>query len=352
MILATPDNAIDEASLMADQPSATSTWKWKVWKRIVWNRIVWKRKVKEAARGANATGANDVTVTDSAPTMPTDAEQSEVMLAEAMQMPVCDEEGGIPPRRIRALRACVTGGGHVRAEVGCQDAVEYGIRDGHTLISVLADGAGSAAHAEVGAQVAVAAALQILSDLAHLEALTTNIDTHLEAVSGLLRQAAAEAREAVRREAEARNTPLRAFASTLIVIINLPCGTAVAHIGDGAVVVRDAAGQLLTLSAPERGEYANETSFLTNENALDTLRLSLFPGVVTHMAAFTDGIQGMALESRTWQPHSGFFTPLFHFVDRLAEEDSVGTEQLTAWLQSPKIMERTDDDMSLLLARF
>ena len=65
-----------------------------------------------------------------------------------------------------AAAAAVRGRSHERSGAPCQDAVLFLHRKGFVTVA-LADGAGSALHADVGARVAVAAAVRALEELFH-----------------------------------------------------------------------------------------------------------------------------------------------------------------------------------------
>lgn len=59
---------------------------------------------------------------------------------------------------------------------------------------------------------------------------------------------------------------------------------------------------------------------------------------------FSDGLQmyqGVA--------HAPFFAPLFKFI-AVAKDLDVTHQELTEFLQSPRVCDRTDDDLTLLLA--
>ncbi len=62
---------------------------------------------------------------------------------------------------------------------------------------------------------------------------------------------------------------LRDFATTLTCLAATPEQLIVGQLGDGAVVARGADGILDTVTTLQRGEYANETYFLTQEQALE-----------------------------------------------------------------------------------
>jgi hypothetical protein len=212
------------------------------------------------------------------------------------------------------------------------------------LVAAVADGAGSAALADVGAQLAVEAAVAEISQRVELADPLAGQDL----VADLLRAAFRKAQDALGREARARDRAPNELASTLIVAVAAPHLVAAAQVGDGACVVQGPNG-LRCLTVPEAGEYANETTFLTSAGMEAALRVSVSAEPCDHLALFTDGLQRLALNLADVAPHGPFLAPLFRFLD--ATPDRAGaTQRLRSFLTSPRLAERTDDDLTLLLA--
>src|SRR4051794_32809250 len=152
----------------------------------------------------------------------------------------------------RALGASVAGAGHRARGVGCEDASAVELLDDGTLLVAVADGAGSAPRASEGSTRAVAAAMAALRSGADLCAV-------MHAARGSLEPVAAGDR-------------LRDLATTLLVVRATPAGVDTAQVGDGAVVVRRGES-LEVVAADAKGEYLNETVFLTSEAWRDSLRI-------------------------------------------------------------------------------
>ena len=120
-------------------------------------------------------------------------------------------------------------------------------------------------------------------------------------------------------------------------------------VGDGAAVVGDDTDTLMALATPHSGEYINETTFITSPEAIQTAQVGVWHGVARHIAAFSDGLQMLALKMPAGLPHAPFFMPLFHFMASMTDAADA-QDQLAAFLRSPRVRERTDDDVTLLLA--
>ena len=141
----------------------------------------------------------------------------------------------------------------------------------------------------------------------------------------------------------------RELASTLIVAVATPEAIAIAQVGDGAAIARRRDQNLISLTTPQTGEYANETTFLTSENVLDIAQYRVWEGEPDRLALFSDGLQLLALKMPEAEPHQPFFAPLFQFISQPMEEEAA-KEQLEKFLRSPRVSQRTDDDLTLVLA--
>ena len=159
------------------------------------------------------------------------------------------------------------------------------------------------------------------------------------------------AREAVEREAELQGLTARDLAATLIVLLATEDLVVGAQIGDGAAVVADVDGTLIALTTPQSGEYLNETTFLVSPRAVEQSQTTVWRGRVAYLAAFSDGLQMLALRMSDRTPHAPIFTPLFRFIQEQQEIDEAG-RQLRAFLGSPRIAQRADDDLTLFLAHW
>ena len=245
----------------------------------------------------------------------------------------------------RTLGVSVRGSSHEKTGQPCQDVVLWRtLRDG-ILLAAVADGAGSAALSEMGAALAAAAALDFLeSRLKGGELPASDEDWRL-----LLKSAAAQARESVVAEAGRRSQPARDFASTLLLLIATPDLAAALQIGDGAALVSDGPDALAPMIRPAASEYLNETTFLTSENAVESAAIEIRRGVVRRIALFTDGLQMLALKMPSYEAHPPFFAPLFRFLEA-APDLTEAREQLKVFLNSPRIRQRADDDLTLFLA--
>ena len=245
--------------------------------------------------------------------------------------------------------ARVAGTSHQAQALPCQDAFACRVWQAGgappVLIAALADGAGSAEMAEVGAALATSLVTEIVAD-----ALTEVLGR--SSLADILRYAVGETRQAIELKAGHDARAINDYASTLLVAVLSPTSGAIGQIGDGAAVIDDGAGSWRPVHWPDHGEYANTTSFLTQNDALDQLRVATFDQPVRRVALFSDGLERLLLDFRTRTAHGPFFDSIFR---RLAPPIGAGhlavvSEELAALLASEKVNSRTDDDKSLLCA--
>ncbi|MFO0852688.1 MAG: protein phosphatase 2C domain-containing protein [Gemmataceae bacterium] len=232
-----------------------------------------------------------------------------------------------------------TGTSHRAKSLPCQDAFRYAplVPGGEWLIVVVADGAGSASHSDVGAQLVCD---QFVWQVQDVEPVTLFAQEGMAAVF-------AAVRESLVAEAGRLGLPPRELACTALVAVVGPEGAAFAQVGDGAIVVGDGTGYRAVFW-PDPAEYANATDFLTDDRHANALRFEATAGPVVDVAVLTDGLQRVALDFAARRPHEPFFRPLFDRLRDTPDPDSLH-DPFRAFLDSPRVNERTDDDKTLVL---
>jgi hypothetical protein len=256
----------------------------------------------------------------------------------------------LPPSRWQLAVASAIGSSHREFGKPCQDAgridVVVDALGGVCLIAAVADGAGSAALSEHGAQATcnalVAAVRRWWQDPAR---------GFLD--DSVLHFAFDEAHAALELQAQVHDCPLRELACTALLTVVTPTAAGFAQIGDGAIVWQPVGAQAPLQIAfwPEQGEYANVTRFLTDGDWASVLHTRCEPAVVQHLSLFSDGLQRLALKLAEKAPHGPFFAPLWQALAALdPAEQARFAHDMQQWLLSPAIEARTDDDKTLLLA--
>jgi hypothetical protein len=215
--------------------------------------------------------------------------------------------------------------------------------DQEALIVAVADGAGSAQFGGRGAQLACEIACDQMGRW--LAAAAERLPTRQHLIEWF-----SSVRGVLEETAQGEALPLREFATTLLLLIVLPHAAAYGHIGDGGIAV-DSGGGLELVFWPEAGEYANMTRFITDEDALEHVRMVVTDSAPDEVAVFTDGIQRLALDFKTCSVHAPFFAPMMAVLRRQPPAECAALdEQLAAFLDSAKVNSRTDDDKTLVLA--
>ena len=105
------------------------------------------------------------------------------------------------------------------------------------------------------------------------------------------------------------------------------------------------------MTSPQSGEYLNETTFLISPKAMEQAQTNVWRGSLAFISAFSDGLQMLALKMSDGTPHAPFFSPLFRFIHEM-EDMTEAKSQLNSFLRSPRITQRADDDLTLLLAHW
>ncbi len=246
----------------------------------------------------------------------------------------------------RWCAASVIGSAHVAGGAPCQDDHAVACPEGETLIAAVADGAGSALHAEIGARRACNAFVACVSR--RLEELS--LDGWEEAD---LRALVSETRSEIVSLAEASGNALGDYACTFLAAVIGPRRAAFIQIGDGAIVqgAGDDDGWALVFW-PQRGEYANSTFFLTDEDALERIEIGLAADGVTEIALLSDGLENSVLNYADRRIHAPFFEAMFGVAQSAGAPgpDAALSGRLADYLSSDMIDRRTSDDRTLVLA--
>jgi hypothetical protein len=252
--------------------------------------------------------------------------------------------GNSPGCAWRIIGAAVQGSAHERMNLPCQDALGYYVTPSGAALICVADGAGTAGQAERGAQAAVHQALS---------ALEANLSRGFPQDESGWRELIGEifflARQELEDLAAAEHLPLHSFATTLACAVALDGLLVTGQVGDGVVVAGSGEGELFTAALPQRGEYANETYFLTSFEALERLEVMVFPQPIAALALMSDGLTRLAMQLPAYQPHRPFFIPLLSFAAQ-APDQTQAEEQLADFLLSERVCARSDDDKTLVLA--
>lgn len=252
-------------------------------------------------------------------------------------------------RTWQVVGASVRGTSHFKTMIPCQDACAYMVTDAGILLAAVSDGAGSAARSDLGAQQAVNQAIEIL-----FGRLLDGRPASHRAWGELLFETFCETRRRVLGLVEEQGGQSREFACTLTILIADPNWLISGQIGDGFAAAQTADGQLIAVAAPQRGEYADSTYFITADDAPERFEGRVYRqgrdiAAVRSLAVMTDGLINLAIDKRSGLPHQPFFEPLMEVPGNIRNHETA-LEELYNFLVSDRINTRTDDDKTLVLA--
>jgi serine/threonine protein phosphatase PrpC len=171
------------------------------------------------------------------------------------------------------------GHGHALDGTRGQDRTGYLSRGGIQALC-LADGAGSATHSEHGAEALVHEGCRLLAE--RFTDFVTSEDG-LQVKLDILQRL----RDRLKEIAGHREWELKDLAATFLAVAVSGDRFVVVHVGDGVIGYMKN-GELRVASTPDNSEFANETTFVTSEDAM--ARMRLYRGSL-------DGVSGFVLMS-------------------------------------------------------
>lgn len=157
-----------------------------------------------------------------------------------------------------------------------------------------------------------------------------------------------EAREQLQSIATTGGLELRDLACTLLVAVLGSEKGVFMQVGDGAWIAENE-GECRPITWPMNGEYANETTFITSPAWAESLQFCVWNKPISGIAGFTDGVQALSLHFASKAVHAPFFEPMFAALRGASDELSL-IPLFHAFLDSPQVNGRTDDDKTLVLA--
>jgi serine/threonine protein phosphatase PrpC len=250
------------------------------------------------------------------------------------------------------VRSCV-GTRHQKQQQPCQDYGSYCLLNNDVIVGAVADGAGSAKYSDVGAQLAVVKVITMFREIARSpqteEPLShpLNVKEARKLFSLIVREVVAT----LERQALNEHYAIADLACTLLVFVATPHWLAAMQIGDGFIIVGLQGEKHKLLFQPDKGEFVNQTTFVTSANALDQMQVNVFSGKQKFICASTDGLERVAIRMNDWTPFPPFFQPLEEYLweTHNPEQDD---EYIKNFLNSERLNARTDDDKTLLLCLY
>lgn len=242
---------------------------------------------------------------------------------------------------------------HQKKQQPCQDYGNYCILNHNVIVGAVADGAGSAKYADVGAKLAVEAVITIVREIATSPQPKENLSHPLneQEARKLFSKIVAEVVATLEEKAIQESYAIADLACTLLVVVATPHWLAAMQIGDGFIVVGLQGEAYQLLFQPDKGEFVNQTTFVTSPHALDEMQVDVLLGQHKFICAATDGLERVAIRMNDWTPFLPFFKPLEEYLweTHHPEQDD---EYIKSFLNSERLNARTDDDKTLLLCLY
>ncbi|MEH2159605.1 MAG: PP2C family serine/threonine-protein phosphatase [Nostoc sp.] len=251
----------------------------------------------------------------------------------------------------KAVADSAIGTSHQNQGILCQDYGDYLIFD-DVIVGAVADGAGSAKHSDVGSKLAVETVLKCFSDInKYPQKQTFSQPLSKEEAQKVFAEIVNQVITELQKQADEGDYSVNDLACTLLVFIATPeCITAM-QIGDGFIVMHSQDSEYQLLFQPDKGEFANETTFITSANAVKEMQVKVIHEKQEFICASTDGLEKVAIRLSDWKPFSPFFKPLEEYLHEPVNQEEEN-KYLTEFLNSERLNSRTDDDKTLLLCLF
>ena len=174
---------------------------------------------------------------------------------------------------------------HQKLKMPCQDYAAYNLVNNEIIIGAVADGAGSAKLSHQGAELTVTKTIEYLTSC-----VDTSQETCVENLTNFDNsQLLTIIVDCLKQKAENENCLLKDLACTLVAFIATPKYLLGIQIGDGFLVIREQQKEEYELVfKPDKGEYANETTFVTSDDALNQMKVKEIKGYYPFICATTN----------------------------------------------------------------
>jgi hypothetical protein len=268
-------------------------------------------------------------------------------------------------------QASVIGGLHITDNIPCQDAhICQSIEQSDWFLCVVSDGAGSCEFSHIGSKKVVELVYLHFSELVKA---SKWIDDSFIPKSKVWHRLAKETFKIVFADlqefATAENYTLKSLSATLILVITTPFGLLVSHIGDGRAGYQNLEGEWKSMLTPFKGEYANETIFITSpiweDDKIDTyIESQVVVEPINAFVLMSDGCENACYETTIFneetkqyeninKPFAGFFNPIIQTLKSLVEQEKKEDEINQLWedylKDGTEDFTKEQDDKTLIL---
>ena len=175
----------------------------------------------------------------------------------------------------KVIKAEMTGTSHKKNGIPCQDLTSKLVTDNSCTI-VLADGAGTASLAKLGAELTCKSVLRMFDRYFDELFGTDSLLAKTKIIHRIRTRLGIKAKKYNQKKDE--------LASTLLFVSIKNNKFIAGHLGDGIIGIIDEKGDTSVLSEAENGEFANTTYFTTSENY--SYHLRLYRGEINNYNSF------------------------------------------------------------------
>jgi hypothetical protein len=234
-------------------------------------------------------------------------------------------------------KASVIGRSHIENELPCQDASRVKRITPNCGVAIVADGAGSCTHSQLGSnfitEKGVCLFAEMLSKTSFIKKRMVLRKDHWRRI---VLKCFYELRCELSEYAIENKYNIKELSSTIIVVVYSPWGIMVAHVGDGRAAYMDSNQDWKPLFTPFSGSEAGTTVFFTSEIVWKHPEKFIETSVVREgIAGFTllsDGMEKSSFECYTKmpdkelyydpnRPFSKFFNPIKDSLLKMSERD-------------------------------
>lgn len=269
--------------------------------------------------------------------------------------------------------ASVIGNGHVLMNLPCQDSCDHQRINDVWGVAVVADGAGSAAHSDIGSDFVARNMAHCLEEVVKrkgwntVEELPTEEEWRIESLKALQ-----IVRQRLEQFAVAKEHKIPDLACTVLAVLYAPFGILTTHIGDGRAAYSVEEGKWEALIEPFRGSEVNETVFITSNiwttEGVDLyIQSGIIKGNIRAFALLSDGCENGSFEVNVWdeaaqkyhdpnRPYGKFFEPNLKGMLQLKKENKPQEEINKIWggflTNGSKQFKHETDDKTMILGVF
>lgn len=250
----------------------------------------------------------------------------------------------------KVVGASARGEAHIKSELPCQDHHHFEVLN-DILVAIVCDGAGSASHSDQGARMGS----EYLTNALIEEVRSQRVDMFQEeaALRALLEIKIQELRAQLLFQSKVNTSQLdlSSFHATIVGLLFRPGGGFFFHIGDGAALALNADHtDTVAFSAPENGEFADQTYFYTIDNWKEHLRITTISEQAHTFLLMSDGTMPFCLNRSQRHVEPRFFHPVNQYLVQNDVSTDIGNQALLKTLSSDRANSISKDDKTLVWA--